>query len=84
MDVSQRGAVVILEVILLNLSTFRVLFQLSGGISGSVVSLRENICACVCVLAFVRQGVDWQTPQNPLIEFLLVCHSSFIGVFWHS
>lgn len=47
----------------------------------SAVCLHKCVCASVCVLALIRQGVDWQTPQNPLIEFLLVCHSSFIGAF---
>lgn len=45
------------------------------------VCLRVSAFVLVCLLELIRQGVDWQTPQNPLIEFLLVCHSSFIGAF---
>lgn len=56
--------------------------SVSGGMTASVVCLPECVPASVRVFARTWQGVDWQTAQNPLIEFLLVCHLSFIGAFW--
>lgn len=53
----------------------------SGGTTASAVCLPERVAASVRVFARTWQGVDWQTAQNPLIEFLLVCHLSFIGAF---